>query len=65
MKLPVCPFDITYCTNTDCQNTDCGRHPKVFVSLKDRFAMEGRTVSVADFSGVCRDYIRRLVEEED
>lgn len=65
MKLPLCPFDITYCINTDCRNTDCERHPIVLESLKDRFAMSGRTVSVADFSSVCRDYIRNLVEEEN
>lgn len=59
MKLPVCPFDITYCTHTDCRHTDCERHPRVLESLKDRFAMSGRTISVADFSGVCGERRRQ------
>lgn len=51
--------DITYCSNKDCLNTDCERHP---FSLLDETA---RFVSIADFSGVCRDYIHQaLIEVE-
>lgn len=63
MNFPECPLDITYCTATDCQNKDCERHSKVLEALKESAIMVGATVSVADFSGTCRDYIRQLVEE--
>lgn len=63
MEFPVCPLDVTYCSATDCQNKVCTRHPRVLEALKDSSIMAGAAVSVADFSGTCRDYIRQLVEE--
>lgn len=63
MEYPECPLDVTYCAATDCKDRTCERHPRVLEALRGSATMAGRPVSMADFSGTCRDYIRRLVEE--
>lgn len=50
--------DITWCASPDCK-VRCERH--IFNCKQE----VGEMVSIADFSGVCRDYIRRIVEEID
>lgn len=64
MGLPICPLDITYCSNEGCWNKFCSRHIKNLKRLKEAGLLAGRDVSIADLSGVCQGYIRRLVEEE-
>ena len=52
--------DITYCTNKDCPFKKCERH----YSKASRAALIGTGyVSVADYSGVCREYIGYLVDK--
>lgn len=63
MEFPVCPLDVTYCSATDCKNKSCTAHPRVLRALMDNPIMAGATVSVADFSGTCRAYIRQLIEK--
>lgn len=63
IKLPPCPLDVTYCVNADCKNRRCDRHLSVLKKVQRRFP--GAMVSVADFSGTCREYIRQLVDEEE
>ena len=46
--------DITYCINSDCPFKKCDRH---FCRLHNK---SGK-VSIADFSGTCREYIDYLV----
>lgn len=50
--------NITFCANTDCQNKKCDRHPYLLEWLP-----KGTMVSMADFGGTCREYIRQIVEE--
>lgn len=49
--------DITYCSCVECLNKDCERHPSKLYTLKNT-----QVVSIADFSGVCRDYIAQVVD---
>lgn len=59
MDLPICPLDVTYCSNTSCGRKDCERHPVILKKLRDSGLFQaGCPISVADFSGTCRDYIR-------
>lgn len=52
--------DITYCLNKDCPFKKCERH----YSKASRAALIGRGyVSVADYSGVCREYIDYIVDK--
>ena len=52
--------DITYCTNTDCPFKKCER----YFTKASEAAIQGKGyISIADFSGVCRDYIGYLVDE--
>lgn len=60
MGLPICPLDVTYCSNAGCQISQCERHPAALLEIQRQYP--GCTVSVADLSGTCRDYIRNLVE---
>ena len=52
--------DITYCSNDDCPFTDCMRHMD---QLKDE--KEDVIISIANFGGVCRQYINHLVGQCD
>lgn len=63
MELPNCPLDITYCSNSACGKRDCERHLATLKKLKKKGVFTGATVSIADFSGACRDYIFGLLEE--
>lgn len=56
-------FDITYCTNTECPIKDCKRHWKKLRELQKENNNEKVFVSMADFSGICRDYIVYLVDK--
>lgn len=47
---------ITYCSNSRCPFTDCEKH------LNKISHQVGSVVGLADFSGVCRDYIGYLVD---
>lgn len=58
--MEVCPLDITYCSNAGCPFKECGRHPAVLQEVRRLHI--GATVSVADLSGTCRDYIGWLAE---
>ncbi len=58
--MEVCPLDITYCSNAGCPFKKCERHPAVLKEVRRLYV--GATVSVADLSGTCRDYIRWLAE---
>lgn len=49
--------DITYCASADCPSKDCK------IQLKNNHFEPGDIISVADFSGVCRYYIGRLVDK--
>lgn len=49
--------DITYCSCVECINKECERHPCHLGKLKDTQA-----VSIANFGGVCRDYIAQVVD---
>lgn len=49
--------DITYCSCVECVNKECERHPSKLYALKNT-----QVVSIADFSGVCRDYIGQVVD---
>ena len=49
--------DITYCVSIDCQISGCDRR------LNPAEFQPDEMVSVADFSGVCRGYIARLVDK--
>ena len=51
-------LDITFCVNGHCRNTLCERHPD-----KLRLVPAGSYVSIADFGGVCREYIADVLEE--
>lgn len=52
--------DITYCTYSGCPLKKCERHP----SKISKAAMSGKGyVSVADFSGTCREYLSWLLDE--
>ena len=53
-------FDITYCSNTDCPFTDCIRH---LSSLKGE--RENTIISIANFGGVCRQYLHNLIETSE
>lgn len=50
--------DITYCSCVECLNKECERHPFHLGKLKATQA-----VSIANFGGVCRDYIAQVVDE--
>lgn len=52
--------DITYCSNVNCPFEDCERHLR---RLPDD-AYSKQMVSIANFAGTCRDYIRHLVDQE-
>lgn len=58
--MEICPLDITYCTNAGCPFKTCDRHTAVLKKVQQQFL--GATVSVADLSGTCREYIGWLVE---
>ena len=49
--------DITYCSCVECLNKECERHPSNLLKLKATQA-----VSIANFGGVCRDYIAQVVD---
>jgi hypothetical protein len=49
--------DITYCSCIVCVNKECERHLSNLLKLE-----KTQVVSIADFSGVCRDYIGQLVD---
>ena len=52
--------DITYCSCLECLNKECERHPMGIIKA----AQSGVTlVSVANFSGTCRDYIHQVLIE--
>lgn len=54
--------DITYCSNKKCPFKKCERHP----TKKSMACIRGKGyVSVADYSGTCRDYISYLVRRSD
>lgn len=53
-------LDMTYCTNTDCPFKDCERYWK---HIKELAKQGEKYVSLADFSGVCREYISYLLNE--
>ena len=54
--------DITYCVNSDCPFKDCERHlSKIAEAQKSGKGY----VSVANYDGVCREYIAYLVERGD
>lgn len=50
--------DITYCMNSDCPFKKCERHNVHLKKISDRRQM----VSVADFGGTCKKYLRYLLE---
>lgn len=49
--------DITYCSNEDCPFEDCIRH---MAQLADE--PKPVIISIANFGGVCRQYIGSIVE---
>lgn len=49
--------DITYCSCVECLNSECERHPCHLGKLKAT-----QYVSIANFGGVCRDYIAQVVD---
>ena len=52
--------DITYCINRDCPFKKCERHP----SKISKVALNGTGyVSIANFAGVCREYIGYVLDE--
>ena len=51
--------DITWCVSPDCPSKDCAIHIRNHPQIKD----ERQIVSMADFSGVCRYYIGRVLME--
>lgn len=51
--------DITYCSNGSCPFEDCERHLRQLQAD----AYSNSYVSIANFSGTCRDYIGHLAEE--
>lgn len=54
--------DITYCANAQCPFNDCERH----LSKASEAAIFGRGyVSMANLDGVCKRYIRHLVDEAE
>lgn len=57
------PLDITYCTNQGCLFKGCEIHPVALRKLQR--SHPGRMVSVADYSGTCREYIGWLVGREE
>lgn len=56
--MQVCPYDVTYCDNAGCPFKDCEIH---LVHTK-KFPV-GTMISVANYSGTCRQYIGWLVDE--
>ncbi len=60
--MEVCPLDITYCSYQGCPIKECERHPAVLKEVRRR--NPGAMVSLADFSGSCREYIRWLIEQK-
>ena len=56
--------DITYCTNMNCPFEKCERH----LSHLKKFKGQKMAVKVANFGGVCKDYLAYvydcIVEEE-
>ena len=56
--------NITYCTNMNCPFEKCERH----LSQLKKYAGQQMQVSVANFGGVCREYLEYVydcVKEED
>ena len=53
--------DMTYCANVDCPIKECERHQD---QLKKYYSNRNKIISIADFSGVCEDYIGHLIYEE-
>lgn len=51
-------MDMTFCVNTDCNHEECKRHRSHLEGIP-----AGTIVSIADFGGVCREYICDIVEE--
>ena len=49
------PLDIAYCVNSGCPFKGCEIHPAALRKLQKDYP--GRMVSVADYSGTCREYI--------
>ena len=55
------PLDITYCANQGCPFRKCEIHPAALRKTQENYP--GRTVSIADYSGTCREYIGWLAEK--
>lgn len=51
--------DITYCTIGSCPFEKCERHLSQLKSEKDKTKM----ISVANFGGVCREYLSYIYDE--
>ena len=49
--------DVTYCVSSDCPSTECK------LKLTNNTFEPGEIISMADFSGTCRFYIRWLLEK--
>ena len=54
--------DITWCTSPDCKEK-CKYHISNYVSKNPSPVRKKEMVSIADFSGVCREYIRQVLDE--
>ena len=48
--------DITYCSCVECLNTECERH-----AINLRKLDKTQFVSIANFGGVCREYIHQVL----
>lgn len=57
------PLDIAYCSNSRCPFKRCEIHPVVLRKLQKDYP--GRMVSVADYSGTCREYIGWLTSKTE
>lgn len=51
--------DITYCTIGSCPFKECKRHLSQLKSEKDKT----KVINVANFGGVCREYLNYVYEE--
>ena len=52
-------LDKTYCINTDCPFKKCDKHVWQLRNIKDKT----QKISVANFDGVCKDYLSYLLKE--
>lgn len=53
-------LDMTYCSNVSCPFKDCERH---WEHIKELAKQGEKYVSLADFSGTCREYISYVLDK--